>query len=148
MPNLVLLAPIWIIFFAVLWFILWILHLLGIKRKGFSLTKQNISVVQKRELRLNLSYQQAFAVCKEVIDRLPRITLEEENQFVGMLIFNSRITWESFGEKIVINIQTVDDSTTKVKFTSRPIVPITMFDYGTNLENVERIQGCLMPYAI
>ena len=50
------LSPIlvWIIFFAVLWFILWLTHHLGIKRKGFSLTKQNLPVVQKREMQLDI----------------------------------------------------------------------------------------------
>ena len=138
---------VWIIFFAVLWFILWLTHRLGIKRKGFSLTKQNLPVVQKREMQLGLPYEQAFAVSTEALDRLPRITLKSENNSKGMLMANSRITWESFGEKIVLNIQRVDDRTTKVEIVSRPIVPITMFDYGKNLENVERIRGYLMPYA-
>ena len=144
----VLLILIWIIFFAVVWFTMWLMHRIGIKRKGFPLTKQNLSVVREREIRLNLPYEQAFAVCKEALDRLPRIDLKQINQSEGTLIANTRITWESFGEKIVLNIQTSNNNTTKVLFKSRPLIQTTMFYYGKSLANIERIKQFLILYAI
>ena len=124
------------------------MHRIGIKRKGFPLTKQNLSVVREREIRLNLPYEQAFAVCKEALDRLPRIDLKQINQSEGTLIANTRITWESFGEKIVLNIQTSNNNTTKVLFKSRPLIQTTMFYYGKSLANIERIKQFLILYAI
>ena len=139
---------IWIILFTVLYFVLWLMHRSGIKRKGFPITKQNLSVIQEKEMRLNLPYEQAFAVCKETLNKLPRINLKEENQSRGILVANTQISWESFGEKIGLDIQTVNNSMTKVKFRSRPLIRTTMFDYGKSLANIERIKNCLIPYAV
>lgn len=149
MPNLLSLILIQAIaFILILWLVLWWMHRRSIKRRGFSLTKQNLSVVHQRELRLSLPYEQAFTKCKEAILQLSRITLKQEDYSKGMLIANSRISWESFGENIALDIRAIDENTTQVGFTSRPIVSTTKFDYGKNLENVERIRDYLMSYTI
>lgn len=137
-----------IVFISILWVVLWWMHHRGIKRKGFPITKQNLSVVQEKELLLSLPYEQAFAVCKEALARLSRITLKREDYSTGTLVANSQITWDSFGEKIVMNIQAIDNDITQVEFASRPIVPTTIFDYGKNLQNVERIRQYLISYAV
>lgn len=147
MPNLLWLILVQAIaFILILWLVLWWIHRISIKRKGFPLTKQNLSVVHQRELRLNLPYEQAFSISKEAIRQLSRI-IKQEDYSTGTLIANSRITWSSFGEQIVFKIDAIDDNRTQVRFTSRPIVPTTKFDYGKNLENIERIRHYLMSYV-
>lgn len=94
MPNLLwLILVLAIAFILILWLILWWTHRISIKRKGFPLTKQNLSVVHRRELRLSLPYEQAFSISKEAIGLLSRITLKREDYSTGTLIANSRITW-------------------------------------------------------
>ena len=149
MLNLLLLILIQAIaFLIILWLVLGWMHRRGIKRKGFPPSKQNLSVVQERELHLSLPYEQAFAVCKEAIERLSQITLKQVDYSTGRLVANRQMTWESFGEKIVMNIQAINDDATQVEFASRPIVPTTIFDYGKNLQNVERIRQYLISYAV
>lgn len=148
MPNLLWLILLQaIVFILILWLVLWLIHRISIKRKGFPLTKQNLSVVHQREIRLSLPYEQAFNICKEAINQLSRITFKQEDYSTGTLIANSRITWSSFGEQIIFNIDAIDDNKTQVRFTSRPLVSTTKFDYGKNLENIERIRHYLMSYV-
>ncbi|MGB3693989.1 MAG: hypothetical protein WA865_08035 [Spirulinaceae cyanobacterium] len=99
-------------------------------------------------MQLSLPYNQAFAVCREALNQLPRTTLKQENQSTGVLVANCGMTWKSFGEKIVFNIQAVDNKITQVEFASSPTVSTTLLDYGKNLENAERLKSYLTSYRL
>ena len=55
------------------------------------------------------------------------------------LVAHMPMTFWSFGEKIGIALQVLQNRTVQVDMSSRPLIFVTMVDYSKNLENVEAI---------
>ncbi len=53
-----------------------------------------------------------------------------------MIIIKTKMTWESFGEKITIKIHEIAKNNIRITIESKPVFPITIIDYGKNLSNV------------
>ena len=122
-------------------------HVQGIRRRGFKLSGKNLNIVHKRSMLLRLPPAQAVDVVRAALNQLPRTVIQQNKSSRNRLVAKSKITWSSWGEKIVFQIQPEIDNMTRVSFSSRPIIPTNVIDCGKNLENVERISAYLSPYV-
>lgn len=52
------------------------------------------------------------------------------------IIINKRISWFSWGEKITVYF---NDGDNRIKIESKPVMPLTLIDYGVNLTNVDNV---------
>ena len=52
-----------------------------------------------------------------------------------------------FGERILVWVHPIPGSRTRIEIESRPRVPATLVDYGTNKRNVERLRRALLAYG-
>jgi hypothetical protein len=121
-------------------------HRQGIQRRGFNPTGQNLAVTHERTMHLRSPYESTFDLCKEALNRLPGTVFKQEDRSKGSLVARSKMKRADWGERIFFEIQSLADDTTRVAFSSRPMMPTTIVDYGKNLENVERIRSYLTPY--
>ena len=58
----------------------------------------------------------------------------------AVINLKSGYTWKSFGEAITIRINESATDTFKYQVESKPKLPMTLIDYGKNLENILRIK--------
>ncbi|MBE27378.1 MAG: hypothetical protein CMN33_06815, partial [Saprospirales bacterium] len=58
----------------------------------------------------------------------------------GTLKLNSGVTWKSWGETIAIKISSASEGMFKYQIQSKPKLPITIIDFGKNLENILMIK--------
>ena len=49
------------------------------------------------------------------------------------------MSWKTWGYIISFEVRKIDNDRTQIKVSSRPAVSTTLVDYGSNLENVEKI---------
>ncbi len=64
---------------------------------------------------------------------------DADNQKLKIFV-KSKVNWLSFGENIAIEItNSAINESTHITITSKPIVPITLVDWGRNQQNIERI---------
>lgn len=74
------------------------------------------------------------------VERLKGVEVSDE----GLRIFaKSKISWQSFGENILIILDEEGDGEVKVSITSAPRVSTTMHDFGSNAENIQLIVNAL-----
>ena len=69
--------------------------------------------------------------------QLPRMTVTGIWQERAEMLAGT--TWKSFGADIVLTFEPVDAGTTRVRATSTPHVPTTLFDYGQGKADVTEV---------
>jgi uncharacterized Zn finger protein (UPF0148 family) len=100
----------------------------------------------RRKLILNLTFNKAFALCLESVDSLNKSKLIEKNKGAGHITAKCGFTLKTWGDKIEFKIKIIDEDRTEVEFSSKPIMPLTVFDYGKNLQNIKTLENVLKPY--
>ena len=65
--------------------------------------------------------------------------MKKKDIFKGKIVARASITLWSWGEIISFSLSQINNQETLVEVSSKPLVPPTVFDYGKNLENVEKI---------
>ena len=89
-------------------------------------------------LNLALEYGEAFYKCISVASRAP-CTLQYEDRSTGIIKARIGLNWKSWGELIFFKVVDTGGMATKVEVASRPIFPVTMFDWGKNDDNLAQI---------
>jgi hypothetical protein len=94
-------------------------------------------VHQTRVITINCGPDKAILAARDAVVSLPkskpmRMAGRKLEARVGM-------TWRSFGEVIVISVETADSGKSSLSIESRPRYSGTTLDQGKNYENVERI---------
>jgi len=56
------------------------------------------------------------------------------------VVLKSGATWTSWGERVFVSINPINDGHTEIQVESKPLVFTTLFDTGKNLENVVRME--------
>lgn len=96
-----------------------------------------------RKIMLHLSFDKAFDLCIESVNKIKRSKVVKEDRLNGKIDARGGITWKTFGDKIEFNLKKIDEDYTEVEFSSRPLVAYTIVDYGKNFDNVQIIEGIL-----
>ena len=55
----------------------------------------------------------------------------------------TNFSWKSFGEKVQIQIKKLNNELSEISIESRPINPLTIWDYGKNQENILYLKNLL-----
>ncbi len=97
---------------------------------------------------LSRDYDDAFDICLRSLDDLGRkVAVKTRDPAGGEIVANTGMTWKTFGDRIAFRIRKVSDESTEVEVESRPIIPLTMVDYGSNRENIEAIGRALAQHG-
>ena len=113
-------------------------HYLATRNSKYSKLNDN-KVHQIRELELPCRYTDSFELCLNSLNLFNNIQILSKKVDSGYIQAKTQAGWKSFGEYIEFNIDKINESSTKIKIQSKPIVSTTLVDYGKNLENVESL---------
>lgn len=89
-------------------------------------------------IKVSLPYGETFKHCQKLLEEnnFKTTKLDEE---AGKILASSGISWESFGEKVNVELEDLGNQQTLVKLSSKSKFPITIVDWGKNNENVKKI---------
>lgn len=90
-------------------------------------------------MELQLPYDDAFNLCIESLNVIKRHKIRRKDITEGKIVARAGITLWSAGEIISFYLNQIDDQKTRIEIASRPLIPTRFFDYGKNVENVEKI---------
>lgn len=124
-----------------------ILHWIGVKDLEVESEEEKIKVSQSRDIEINLPFNEVVNLCLEMIEKDNKLNLKGKNIDEGVIEATKGPSWKSWGEKVILKIEELDKNHTKVNINSKPWIPITMMDYGANLENVNRIRDYLVEHT-
>tara|TARA_Y100000385_G_scaffold269916_1_gene308447 strand:+ start:385 stop:915 length:531 start_codon:yes stop_codon:yes gene_type:complete len=99
-------------------------------------SEENLKSVQQTEFISKVSRDEFISRLSKdkVMSRMKLKTNE------GTLKLNSGVTWKSWGETIAIKISSASEGMFKYQIQSKPKLPITIIDFGKNLENILMIK--------
>ena len=119
--------------------ILGFIHQRSVRKLPFAESKKAIGVHQVRNVELSLPYDETFTLCLRSLNSIEKSRVQRKNRSQGKIVAKTGMTWKTFGDTISFKLFEVNNEQTQIKVSSKPIVPTTLVDYGTNLENVEKI---------
>jgi hypothetical protein len=97
-------------------------------------------VNQKRTFLFDKNYTSVFSKLYDILKNIDKIFISNKNVENGVIEAFTKRSWKSFGEDIKIELFKSSKNKVVVVLSSKPRFPITMIDYGKNLENVEIIK--------
>ena len=82
----------------------------GILFFGFCIIKgiANIKIEHRREIIVSLEYNDAFEKSKEIL-KATMAKIIEEKKDKGRIIATTKLSWKSFGEELIINLERLDE---------------------------------------
>ena len=107
------------------------------------LTSEQCQLAQTREFEVAGSPPHVTGLLNKALSDLPfvhSIVVSTDN---GIISAKTRMSWASFGEKIIIEAKAAERGNTLVKLSSSPMTKFTAIDYGKNYRNVEAITSKL-----
>ena len=113
------------------------IHKSNLNDKGITdPSEENLKAVQTTEFITRVSKDEFISrLSKDKIMSRMKLKINDET-----LKLNSGITWKSWGEKIAIKISSASEGMFKYEIQSKPKLPITIIDFGKNLENILMIK--------
>ncbi|AEP09387.1 hypothetical protein [Micavibrio aeruginosavorus] len=106
---------------------------------------EKILPVQNAEIVCNGTLPATHEHCVNALQSInARITKSDIKE--GIVYARTKMTWESFGEKIIISLSAPGTDVTIISIQSAPIVPTTKTDYGKGKRNIEQLVQYLEPY--
>ena len=123
--------------------ILGTMHIKGLKKVtskeiGFNALR----VHQKKVIEIKKGYDEAYLHCLNSL-RILDVEIEEENKAAGKITAKTSLTPDSFGEFINIMLTKINSEQTKINISSKPVVKVTLIDYGKNLQNIKKMTELL-----
>ena len=117
-----------------------ILHTSSLEDLGVTeFTKENLSVKQKRHISSSISPGEL--VSKIEGDKyFKRGKINTEEEYIQIIM---PMTWKSFGERIEIHTEQINEGMTQYFVSSRNKGITPLVDYGRNMENVLKIENLL-----
>ena len=129
-----------------------LIHIKMIERK-YGRSAELLKSHHTRELELPVPYDKAFDLCINAVKSLKKCEIQESNRHLGRIVAikpsKVPLDWIYNRDLITIELRRIDDGKTNVKISSRlfPQPPSEYYvDYGSNLENVEKISEMLENY--
>ncbi len=115
------------------------INFLSVKKSHPHPTHENVEVHHLRIITLNISYDEAFDLCKASLQLVKKPNITHQNLEAGEISARARMSWRDWGDKIEFRLREEEANQTYVEVTSKPFLPGTVLDYGHNLQNVEAI---------
>jgi len=113
-------------------------HHRALKRRAAERSEEAIGVHQVDNAQLPLSYDRAFDLSMEAVS-LMDCTVQKEDRFRGTIIAKTGMSSKSFGEIVSIEITQAATNSVQIQISSRPKQRTALFDFGKNLDNVDKI---------
>jgi hypothetical protein len=92
-----------------------------------------------RRIEVPLTYSETFDLCIASVNALKKAKIETRDKMRGLVIARTGVSFKGMGEDITLNVKVVNDNTTKIEVSSKPVLRTTLADLGKNRENVELI---------
>lgn len=102
-----------------------------------------LGVHQVQLVTLKHSFEDAITACQSSLLELKYCTITHTDMELGVIHAQTKTTWKSFGEKIMLTVSTAEPDLCKITISSRPALKTTLVDYGKNVENVRSIINSL-----
>ncbi len=122
-------------------FTLELLHRRSVKHLSYGVSEETIGVYHVRNINLQLSYDKVFDDCIASFE-LIKGKIKREDRLKGIII-GSTFTLGKGGNIVSFKIERSNNNKIKVEVSSRPVPRTRFFDFGKNLENVEKIASFL-----
>lgn len=100
---------------------------------------------QEQEVLIDQDIEVLWQALVDHFSRQKGWKIKERDGLRGRLVLRHGMTWQSWGEKVTLDLRDVNDGFTLLKIRSVPTLSSTMVDYGRNRENVEAILTLLRP---
>lgn len=113
------------------------------RKKSQSSSEEIYEVRQKREFTLLLPFEKAFELCLESVSVLDRAKIKKKSFEKGKIVIKTKISWETFGNRIIYRLRKINDHLTEVSLLSVPIPRTAVVDYGDGWKIVEDISKFL-----
>lgn len=112
-----------------------------LRQKGIE--PNNLGVNQIEQLNIAVSSDEAYRQCHVALQNLRRAKIKIADPLDKRLSATIGMSWESFGEKIRIQVTDISPTKVSVEIHSQPLLWTTIIDYGKNQENVHFIASQL-----
>ena len=86
-----------------------------------------------------LPLSEAYQLCLGASAAIPKSKLKRADEAASKVELRTKISFKSFGEKVALVLSPEHERSTKVRISSKAIVPTTLVDYGKNQGNVNRL---------
>lgn len=123
--------------------ILGLLHVWKVKKLPSGGSADAFRVRHVRYMDLPVSVEKAFDLCIESLCTIRKIKIRDEDHSRGEIVAKAGITFDSWGELIVLKVYQTGKEGVEIEISSRPVMAGTVIDCGKNLENVEKIVECI-----
>jgi len=101
----------------------------------------NDGVKHQIHFSITLPYDKVFELSKQSITQIRKAKITREDYTKGTIHVKTGITLKSWGEKIFIHLEKINENQTKVRIQSVPIMSTTLKDYGKNFENFREVKN-------
>ncbi|WP_026690895.1 hypothetical protein [Alteribacter aurantiacus] len=125
-----------VIFATIMTITLGLLHYLGTKEEG----SFNSPIKQEAKVAITFSREDAVKRCENAINSLGGASVKDVEMEKGIVRGRTGMSFRSWGEKLSCIVEETDAEKTVVTIESRPIIPITLVDYGVNKKNVNKMK--------
>lgn len=105
---------------------------------GKSPTDATLDVVQKRAFLMSMPRDMAFEACVGVLGHIPGCSVISADPTSGVIVARTLPTYKTLGNTITVRMSRTSETETAVHLVSRPVVPGTLFDYGSSLALIEQ----------
>lgn len=119
------------------------LHTISVKKLHSNSSKEALNVSHIQNIELPVPYGEVFDLCLESIKLIKSGKIKNKNRSEGIINAKVGLNWKTWGDKISFKLTNIGINRTRVEFSSKPVVPTTLVDYGKNLENIEIINNFL-----
>lgn len=110
------------------------LHKKGIKSDG---------VLCVKEIYLNLPFDKSYEFSLQALTTIKKARILKQDKEHGEIEAKKGTNWKTWGDVISCKVCSIDKDKTRVEITSKPYLPSTLMDYGSNARNVEIIYDFL-----
>lgn len=105
------------------------------KKQGIEITEENLKTEQSKTIVADIS-QELLLERLHQDSIMNRMIIRSDKNIIHIRSGLSRWSW---GEQIYIRLKADQPATQTIEISSKPVLSLTIFDYGKNRENVERI---------
>lgn len=124
---------------VILGFIIEIWSHFSAKIKAGTDSEEIHKVRQERNITLLMNVEKAFEFCREAVNSINPAKIKIEDAENGVIEVRTRISLETFGTLIRLNLKKINENLTEVEIFTRPIPRTVLVDYGEGWKYTEKI---------
>ncbi len=120
---------------------------ISLKRKGYIISEETSGVHHTRAFVVYLPYDMTFDLCLNSLITITKCQVKSVDWQRGIIIARKGMDWLTTGDVISFKIRRIDRNRTDIQVSSKPLIPTAIVDYGSNLDNVERISSFISAHG-